>query len=90
MMQPLLLLKQTLEAPYDPGPLLFSGPNARFTSVSQFWPASSSQGYSTQFVVTVAASNRARFGVAFQRDSKKKLFSVAHNLYAINIKSIII
>jgi hypothetical protein len=27
MMQPLLLLKQTLEAPYDAGPLLLNGPN---------------------------------------------------------------
>jgi predicted ATPase len=34
--QPLLLLKQTLEAPYDPGPLLLNGPNVEFTSVSQF------------------------------------------------------
>ncbi len=41
MMQPLLLLKQTLEAPYDPGPLLLNGPNAKFTSVSQFWPSHS-------------------------------------------------
>mgnify|MGYP003617981233 CR=1 FL=1 len=35
MIQPLLLLKQTLEAPYDPGPLLLNGPNARFTQVDQ-------------------------------------------------------
>lgn len=35
MMQPLLLLKQTLEAPYDPGPLLLSGPNLKFSSVDQ-------------------------------------------------------
>ncbi|MBV9231711.1 MAG: AAA family ATPase [Chloroflexi bacterium] len=35
MMQPLLLLKQTLEAPYDPGALLLNGPNVRFTSVDQ-------------------------------------------------------
>ena len=35
-LQPLLLLKQTLEAPYDPGPLLLNGPNVEFTSVSQF------------------------------------------------------
>ena len=34
MMQPLLLLKQTLEAPYDPGPLLLNGPNVKFTSVN--------------------------------------------------------
>jgi hypothetical protein len=35
MMQPLLLLKQTLEAPYDPGPLLLNGPNVKFTSIEQ-------------------------------------------------------
>ncbi|RKU09108.1 hypothetical protein C6502_13835 [Candidatus Poribacteria bacterium] len=36
IMQPLLMLKQTLEAPYDPGPLLFDGPNIQFTSAEQF------------------------------------------------------
>ena len=36
IMQPLLLMKQTLEAGYDPGPLLLNGPNAKFTSVNQF------------------------------------------------------
>lgn len=35
MMQPLLLLKQTLEATYDPGPLLLNGPNVHFTSAEQ-------------------------------------------------------
>ena len=35
-MQPLLLLKQTLEATYDPGALLLNGPNVRFTSIDQF------------------------------------------------------
>ncbi len=35
IMQPLLLLKQTLEAPYDPGPLLLNGPNVKFTSTEQ-------------------------------------------------------
>ena len=36
IMQPLLMLKQTLEAPYDPGPLLIDGPNAQFTLAEQF------------------------------------------------------
>ncbi len=36
IMQPLLMLKQTLEAPYDPGPLLIEGPNVQFTLVEQF------------------------------------------------------
>ena len=36
IMQPLLMLKQTLEVPYDPGPLLIDGPNVQFTSAEQF------------------------------------------------------
>jgi len=35
IMQPLLMLKQTLEASYDPGALLLDGPNVRFTSADQ-------------------------------------------------------
>ncbi len=36
IMQPLLLLKQTLELTFDPGPLWLEGPNVRFTEVEQF------------------------------------------------------
>src|SRR5215813_11045814 len=36
IMQPLLILKQTLEAPYDPGPLLLNGPHIEFTRAEQF------------------------------------------------------
>ncbi len=35
IMQPFLLLKQTLEANYDPGALLLNGPNVRFTRAKQ-------------------------------------------------------
>ncbi|MEK0336610.1 MAG: AAA family ATPase [Nitrosopumilus sp.] len=35
IMQPLLLLKQTIDSPYDPGSLLLNGPNVRFTSGDQ-------------------------------------------------------
>lgn len=35
IMQPVLLLKQTLDAPYDPGSLLLDGPNVRLTSADQ-------------------------------------------------------
>lgn len=38
MMQPALLVKQTLESSYDPGPLLINGPNVRMTEFKQlFW-----------------------------------------------------
>lgn len=36
IMQPLLLMKQTLEASYDPGTFLLDGPNVQFTDISQF------------------------------------------------------
>ncbi len=36
IMQPLLMLKQTLEAPFDPGPLKIDGPNVHFTAAEEF------------------------------------------------------
>lgn len=35
IIQPLLLMKQTLEAPYDPGGLLLNGANVKFTQTDQ-------------------------------------------------------
>ena len=43
IMQPLLMLKQTLEAPYDPGPLLIEGPNVQFTSAEAIFVQISQQ-----------------------------------------------
>lgn len=37
LVQPMLLLKQTLDAPYDPGSLLLDGPNVRLTSTDQLF-----------------------------------------------------
>jgi hypothetical protein len=36
VMQPLLLIKQTVEKPFDPGPLAIDGPLVRFTQAEQF------------------------------------------------------
>jgi hypothetical protein len=37
LIQPLLLLKQTIEATHDPGPLKIDGPNVRFSELTQFF-----------------------------------------------------
>jgi hypothetical protein len=38
MIQPLLLLKQTMEVGYDPGPLLLAGTNVGFSAAAEmFW-----------------------------------------------------
>jgi hypothetical protein len=65
MMQPLLLLKQTLEAQYDPGPLLLNGPNAKFTVVNQFWPTTLGSGDMSRFVVKIGGSSETGIGLAF-------------------------
>ncbi|MDE2992929.1 MAG: DUF3696 domain-containing protein [Chloroflexota bacterium] len=44
IMQPLLMLKQTLDATYDPGPLKLDGPNVHFTSAEQFLSRRRSDG----------------------------------------------
>jgi len=38
MVQPLLLIKQTLEATFDPGPLKLDGPNVRFANAAEMRP----------------------------------------------------
>lgn len=52
-LQPLLLLKQTFEAPYDPGPLLLDGPHVRFTSLEQMFTRIPERAPATEFQVVV-------------------------------------
>jgi hypothetical protein len=52
IMQPLLMLKQTLEATYDPGPLKIDGPNVKFTSTEEF--LSKAETPSSQFRAELA------------------------------------
>jgi hypothetical protein len=52
IMQPFLLLKQTLDAPYDPGPLRLDGDNVRFSSVGQFLPLRTGCGSDGALVIS--------------------------------------
>jgi predicted ATPase len=64
IMQPLLLLKQTLEAPFDPGPLLLDGPNVRCTSVEQLFckvVSSCGDSFSVKFETGKNISLRLKF-----------------------------
>ena len=57
IMQPLLMLKQTLEALYDPGPLLLDGPNVQFTEASQFLSALSDGKVTDHFQIGIAVND---------------------------------
>ena len=56
IMQPLLMLKQTLEAPYDPGPLLLYGPNVQFTEASQFLSTLVGEKEADRFQIRIGTS----------------------------------
>jgi predicted ATPase len=57
IMQPLLLVKQTLEAPYDPGALLLDGANVQFSSGEQLiWKESDRRSFTIRFATAKSSS----------------------------------
>src|SRR5437762_1141261 len=57
LIQPLLLLKQTIEAPYDPGPLKLDGPNVEFTKAEEFFSRAPGRAQRQTFEVGVQLGN---------------------------------
>lgn len=71
VMQPLLLLKQTLEAPYDPGPLLLQGPNVRFTSMRELlWHGKRTEDVANAFEIGLARHGDASISLRFRGGPK--------------------
>lgn len=70
MMQPLLLLKQTLECSYDPGPLLLNGPNLKFTSAEQLLSRTDKSHSSDIFHVGIRLNTGDRFETIFRKEHK--------------------
>jgi recombinational DNA repair ATPase RecF len=71
IMQPVLLLKQTIEAPGDPGPLQLDGENVRFTSSEQLLHrragVSGEAGFSVRLELSRGASLETSFEVVPRR-----------------------
>jgi hypothetical protein len=70
MMQPLLLLKQTLEAPYDAGALLLNGPNVKFTSAEQLLSRIGKGQSLDNFQVGMRLNTGDRFLTSFRKEHK--------------------
>ena len=66
IMQPLLMLKQTLEAPYDPGPLLLDGPNVQFTSAAQFLSKLNGEERTDCFQIRIESNEYDPVGTTFR------------------------
>jgi predicted ATPase len=71
IMQPLLLLKQTLEAPYDPGALRLDGPNVRFTSADQFLSHTGRDKHVDVFSVGVEVRDEGSLTTYFRKPQGK-------------------
>lgn len=73
ILQPLLLFKQTLDAPYDPGPLKISGPNIEFTSTDQIFSKTSKTRSRKSFSVTLQVDRSHTIKWSFKKHPKQKL-----------------
>jgi len=70
-MQPLLLLKQTLDSPGDPGALLLDGPNVRFTMAEQLFNRVLGKECGREFAVRVVLHEGASIELVFCREEGK-------------------
>ncbi len=71
VIQPLLLLKQTLEASYDPGPLLLNGPNVQFTSADQLFSRVTEKNAIDKFTIKLTADGEIFLANTFKKDPRK-------------------
>ncbi len=70
ILQPLLLMKQTLEAPYDPGPLLLDGPHVSISAMSQILARHpGGEGHVESFTVRITLEGRHPAELAYSRDA---------------------
>jgi len=83
--QPILLLKQTLDASYDPGPLLLNGPNVKFTSVEQLLSRTSQSACPDIFSIGIEVEHDKTLTIYFQKD--KKGFEIQQMVYTTGEKT---
>jgi len=65
IMQPLLLLKQTLEVQGDPGALLLDGPNVRFTSSDQILSKTTPSSRESIFSIYLESTDGSSLGLQY-------------------------
>ncbi|HEY9706385.1 MAG TPA: AAA family ATPase, partial [Allocoleopsis sp.] len=73
IMQPLLLMKQTLESSYDPGCLLLNGDHIKFTSTEQFFSKYSNTNQSQEFSVKIDLDDEQSITNVYGKDNNNLL-----------------
>ncbi|NES21286.1 MAG: DUF3696 domain-containing protein [Symploca sp. SIO3E6] len=72
IMQPVLLMKQTLEANYDPGALLINGPNLKFTSAEQLLAITPTEKVK-EFKVSIEANRNGTITCSFGKQPQQSI-----------------
>jgi hypothetical protein len=73
IMQPLLLLKQTLDTIYDPGALNIGGENVKFTEAKQFL---SQQNERQELDLEIGVGGNASLGITFEKTTPTSALDV--------------
>jgi predicted ATPase len=87
IMQPLLLMKQTLESTYDAGSLKLNGANVRLTSTDQIFTKSANSSYNhtlNSFNVEIELERHNSLQNTFEKENITKGIQVTSSLYKIN------
>jgi hypothetical protein len=87
LLQPVLLLKQTLDASFDPGQILLDGPNVRLTSNEQIRPRFGS-GRATETLSITFASERRK--LALRLRSPGRGLEVYENVIVVGDEELVI
>ena len=74
MMQPLLLLKQTLEARYNTLPLLLEGSHVKFTSTAQLFSQLGSQNGLDEFSIGIEMEDGEKVNIVYKASSQDELY----------------
>lgn len=80
IMQPVLLLKQTIDAPYDPGSLLLDGPNVRLTSADQLLSKKTNSSSVSKFSIKFEIGDKA-IGLCFHKVPRKGLEIFSNSVF---------
>lgn len=88
IMQPVLLLKQTLDSPYDPGSLLLGGSNVRLTSAEQLLSKKSGSRAVKEFSVEFEIGIR-KVELCFRQVPNKGLEIFSSSVSSEDLKTVI-
>ena len=88
-MQPLLLLKQTLESPNDPGALLLDGENVRFTMADQILSHAQGKACGGEFAIRITLTDEQSLELVFRREQGKG-FDLARMIWVAGGESAVV